>query len=66
VLEAERDAASKEAQIAVQEKEGLRKQKELEATVIVEAEAQQRAGVIRAQTAQQVMTLDAEGAKRKL
>lgn len=66
VLEAERDAASKEAQIAVQEKEGLRKQKELEATVIVEAEAQRRAGVIRAEAAQQMTALEAETFRKKL
>jgi flotillin len=66
VLEAERDAASKEAQIAVQEKEGLRMQKELDATVIVEAETQRRAGIIRAETAQQVTALEAETMRKKL
>jgi flotillin len=66
VLEAERDAASKEAQIHVQEKEGLRKQKELEATVVVEAEAQRRAGIIRAETAQQVTALEADTLRKKL
>ena len=66
VLEAERDAASKEAQIAVQEKEGLRKQKELEATVVVEAEAQRRAGIIRAEGTQQMATIEAETMRKKL
>lgn len=66
VLEAERDAASVEAQIKVQEKEGLRKTKELEATVVVQAEAERRANVIRAEAKQQTTALEAETLRKKL
>jgi flotillin len=52
VLEAERDAASVEAQTKVQEKEAIRRQRELEATVVVQAEAERRACVIRAESSQ--------------
>ncbi|MDB6038757.1 MAG: hypothetical protein JWM99_2598 [Verrucomicrobiales bacterium] len=66
IFEAERDAASKEAQIHVQEKEGLRKQKELEATVLVEAEAQRRATIIRAEGLQQTTSIEADTLRKKL
>lgn len=66
ILEAERDAASKEAQIKVQEKEGLRKQKELEATVLVEAEMQRRSNIIRAEALQQTTSIEADTLRKKL
>lgn len=66
VLEAERDAASVEAQTAVQEKEAKRKQRELEATIVVQAEAERRANVIRAEASQQTTALEAETLRKKL
>lgn len=66
VLEAERDAASVEAQVKVQEKEAQRKQKELEATVVVAAEAERRASIIRAEAKQQTTALEAETLRKKL
>jgi len=66
VLEAERDAASVEAQTKVQEKEAIRRQRELEATVVVQAEAERRASVIRAESAQQTTALEAETLRKKL
>jgi len=47
--------------IAVQEQEVLRKQKELEATVIKPAEADRLAAVVRAEAAKQSAILEAEG-----
>jgi flotillin len=66
ILEAERDAASKEAQIRVQEKEAVRKQKELEATVLVEAETQRRATIIKAEGLQQTTAIEADTLRKKL
>ncbi len=66
VLEAERDAAHIEAQTAVQEKETMRRQRELEATVVVQAEAERRASIIRAEAAQQTTALEAETLRKKL
>lgn len=66
VLEAERDAADREAQIHVQEKEGLRKQKELEATLVVAAEAERRASIIRAEAKQQTTSIEADTLRKKL
>jgi flotillin len=66
VLEAERDAADREAQIHVQEKEGLRKQKELEATLVVAAEAERRASIIRAESKQQTTSIEADTLRKKL
>jgi flotillin len=60
VLEAERDQAATQARIAVQEQEGLRKKKELEATRIVEAQANKEASIIAADGAQQVAKLMAD------
>ncbi|MDX2109103.1 MAG: SPFH domain-containing protein [Verrucomicrobiota bacterium] len=60
VREAERDAAAAEANTAVQEKEAMRKQRELEASVIVAAEADRRAAVIRAEADQRVAQIHAE------
>lgn len=51
-------------QIAVQEQEVLRKEKELEATVVKQAEADRKAAVLRAQGAQEAQILEAEGRKQ--
>jgi flotillin len=51
-------------QIAVQEQEVLRKEKELEATVVKQAEAERRASVLRAQGLQESAILEAEGRKQ--
>lgn len=51
-------------QIAVQEQEVLRKEKELEATVVKQAEADRRAAVLRAQGLQEAAILEAEGKKQ--
>ena len=50
-------------QIAVQEQEVLRKQKELEATVIKAADADRQAAILRAEAAKQAAILQAEGSK---
>lgn len=50
--------------IAVQEQEVLRKEKELEATVVKQAEADRRAAVLRAQGLQESAILEAEGKKQ--
>ncbi len=47
--------------IAVQEQEVLRKQKELEATVIKPADAERQAAIVRAEAAKQAAILEAEG-----
>jgi flotillin len=60
VAEAERDAAQKQAEVFVQEKEALRRQKELEATVIRDAEADKQTTVIKAEGAKQKRIIDAE------
>ena len=52
--------------IAVQEQEVLRKQKELEATVIKPAEADRQAAVVRAEAAKQAAILEAEGRRSAL
>ena len=52
--------------IAVQEQEVLRKQKELEATVIKPAEADRMAAVVRAEAAKQSAILEAEGRRSAL
>lgn len=51
-------------QIAVQEQEVLRKEKELEATIVKQAEAERRAAVLRAQGLQEAAILEAEGRKQ--
>ncbi len=51
-------------QIAVQEQEVLRREKELEATVVKKAEAERRAAVLLAQGQQEAAILAAEGQKR--
>ena len=53
-------------QIAVQEQEVLRKEKELEATVVKKAEAERRAAVLLAQGQQEAAILAAEGKKQAL
>lgn len=60
VKQAERDAAEKEAQILVQEKEVARKQQELNATVVQVAEADRKRSVIQAEAAKSVAVLQAE------
>jgi flotillin len=50
--------------ISVQEQEVLRKEKELEATVVKQAEAQRKASVLRAQGEQEASILAAEGRKQ--
>lgn len=53
-------------QIAVQEQEVLRREKELEATVVKKAEAERRAAVLQAQGKQEAAILEAEGRKQAL
>ena len=57
---AERDAAEKEAQILVQQKEAARRQQELNATVVQVAEAERKRAVIDAEAAKSVAVLEAE------
>ncbi len=63
VKQAGRDAAEKEAQIVVQEREAQRKQRELEATIVRQAEAERQKRVIEADAAKQQTILEAEAAK---
>jgi flotillin len=60
VAEADRDAAQKKAQIAVQQSEGERKTAELQASVVAEAKAAQQKTVIDADAAKQKRAIDAE------
>ena len=53
-------------QISVQEQEVLRREKELEATVVKKAEAERRAVVLLAQGQQEAAILEAEGRKQAL
>jgi flotillin len=57
------DRTRTQEQIAVQEQEVLRKQKELEATVIKGAEADRQAAILRAEAKKQAAILEAEGQK---
>ena len=66
VKQAERDAAEREAQIMVQEKEAQRMQKELEATVVKQAEAERQRRIIEAEGAKQQKILEAEAEMQKL
>jgi flotillin len=50
--------------IAVQEQEVLRKEKELEATVVKQAEAERKAAILKAQGLQEAAILEAEGKKK--
>lgn len=52
--------------ISVQEQEVLRRQKELEATVIKPAEADRQAAIVRAEAAKQASVLEAEGRRAAL
>ncbi len=63
VKEAERDAAQREAQVLVAQKEAMRKEQELVATVIRPAEAAKEKAIIEAQAAQQQSVINAEAAK---
>jgi flotillin len=60
VAQAERDAAEREAQVIVQEKEALRRTKELEATVVATATAARQTAVIDAEAAKQKRILEAD------
>jgi len=60
VKQAERDAAERAAQITVQEKEAVRKQRELEATIVRQAEAERQRTIIEAEAAKQQKILLAE------
>ena len=64
VAEAVRDAAEREAQIPVQQKEAERRQQELVATVIRPAEAEKEATIIRADGQKQAAILAADAAKQ--
>src|SRR5438552_5501525 len=57
------DKVRTQEQIAVQEQEVARKQKELEATVIKAAEADRQAAILRAEAKKQAASLEAEGQK---
>lgn len=64
VLEAERDSAATEARTKVQELEAQRKQKELEATTIVIAQATAKASVIKSEGERSAATVQAEARKK--
>jgi flotillin len=63
VRQAERDAAEKEAQVAVQAQEAARREQELEATVVKPAQAERAKQVIEAEAAKQVAVTNAEAAR---
>ena len=60
------DKSRTQEQISVQEQEVLRKQKELEATVIKPADAERQAAIVRAEAAKMSVTLEAEGKRSAL
>jgi len=60
------DKSRTQEQISVQEQEVLRKQKELEATVIKPADAERQAAIVRAEAAKMSVTLEAEGRRAAL
>jgi len=60
------DRTRTQEQIAVQEQEVLRRQKELEATVIKPADAERQAAVVRAEAAKTSQMLEAEGRRAAL
>jgi flotillin len=64
VLEAQRDSAATEARTKVQELEAQRKQKELEATTIVIAQATAKASVIKSEGERSAATVQAEARKK--
>ena len=63
VLEAQRDAAQAEAQTKVEEKQVARRQQELEATLIVNAEAEAKALSIKAEGERKAHSINAETRK---
>ncbi|MFH1112138.1 MAG: SPFH domain-containing protein [Patescibacteria group bacterium] len=65
IAEAKRDAAGKQAQIAVEEKEAERKKAELNASIIMQAEANRKQIEINADAARKKIEIEAEAAKRK-
>ncbi len=65
VRQAERDAAEKEAQIAVQDKEGLRRERELNATILKVADAERLKIVINAEAARQQTVINADAMKQQ-
>jgi flotillin len=60
------DKARTQEQIAVQEQEILRREKELEATIVKPANAERTAKILQAEAAQQAAILEAEGRKQAL
>ena len=60
------DRIRTQEQIAVQEQEVLRKQKELEATVIKPAQAEQQAQIVRAEAEKQRQAIEADGKRQAL
>jgi flotillin len=60
------DRTRTQEQIAVQEQEVLRKQRELEATVIKPADAERQAVIVRAEAAKSAAVLEAEGKRSAL
>jgi len=60
LVTAARDSATAEAQSGVQEKEAVRKEKELNATVLVEAEVQRKATLITADASRQAAIIKAD------
>jgi flotillin len=60
------DCTRTQEQIAVQEQEVQRKQKELEATVIKPAQAEQQAAIVRAEASRQAQALEADGKRTAL
>lgn len=60
------DRTRTQEMIAVQEQEVLRKQRELEATVLKPAEAERQATIIRAQASKEAAVLEADGRRQAL
>jgi flotillin len=65
VRQAERDAAEKEAQVAVQQKEALRKEQELNATILKVADAERQRAIINAEAARQQTIISADATKQQ-
>ncbi len=66
VAQAKRDAAQNEALIEVQKQEALRKEQELIATIVKQAEAEKKAAITKAEQEKEVMILNADAAAEKL
>jgi len=60
------DQVRKQQEVLVQEQEALRKEKELQATVIRPAEAERQATILRAEGSKQSMIITAEATQRQL